>query len=70
VVLNETGFERRAGLAWAQIMKYRVLARQGDVRDMWDLGLPDETYIAAEVRQSQDACADDFAPVAAWRPDT
>src|ERR1035437_1613256 len=61
VVLNETDYERRAGLAWAQIMRFRVLARAGDVRDIWDTPAQDDEYIAAEVRQTKDATVGDFA---------
>lgn len=60
VVLNETDFERRSGLAWIQMMRYRVLARAGDVRDIWDTSAKDNEYIAAEVRQTQDASVTDF----------
>lgn len=68
VVLNETDYERRAGLAWTQIMRWRVLARAGDVRDTWDVGGPDNVYIAAEVRNTADAHVGDFiAPSLAGR---
>lgn len=60
IVLNESDFERRAGLAWTQIMRWRVLARAGDVRDVWDVNVSDDTYIAAEVRNTQDATVGDF----------
>jgi hypothetical protein len=61
VVLDETQQERGPGLMWVNVMKYRVLARAGDVRDVWDLpGVPDNTYIAAEVRNSQDASRAQF----------
>lgn len=62
VVLNETDYERRAGLAWIQMMRYRVLALAGAVRDIWDVGgAADTDYIAAEVRHTQDATSADFA---------
>lgn len=63
VVLNESGYERRAGLSWMQMMRFRVLARAGDVRDLWDVSGPkitDDTYIAAEVKQTQTATLADF----------
>lgn len=60
VILNESDFERRAGLAWIQMMRYRVLAIAGEVRDIWDTNAPDDAYVAAEVRHTQDASAGDF----------
>jgi hypothetical protein len=60
VILNETDYERRAGLAWVQMMRYRVLAMAGAVRDIWDTSEPDNAYIAAEVRHTQDATVSDF----------
>jgi hypothetical protein len=61
VVLDETQQERGPGLMWVNVMKYRVLARAGDVRDVWDIpGVPDNTYVAAEVRNTQDATSAQF----------
>lgn len=61
VVLDETQQERGPGLMWVNVMKYRVLARAGDVRDVWALdGIPDNTYVAAEVRNTQDASSAEF----------
>lgn len=60
VILNETDYERRAGLAWVQMMRYRVLAMAGAVRDIWDTSHKDDAYIAAEVRHTQDATVSDF----------
>lgn len=60
VILNESDFERRSGLAWIQMMRYRVLAMAGEVRDIWDTNAPDDAYIACEVRHTQDATSGDF----------
>lgn len=61
VVLNETTFERRSGLAWIQMMRYRVLAMAGDVRDAWPgIMAADNQYVAAEVRHTQEVAEQDF----------
>ncbi len=61
VVLNETEFERRSGLAWVQMMRYRVLAIAGGVRDAWpEIDAGDADYVAAEVRHTQEVTAGDF----------
>lgn len=61
VVLDETGMERTAGIAWQNVMKYRVLAVGEDVQDIWN-GIA-SGYQAAEVKNSQDASrAEFFAP--------
>lgn len=50
VTLNESGQERLPGsVQWQQKTRYRILARAGDVRDMFpDLGFTDDTYVAAD----------------------
>jgi hypothetical protein len=64
VVLNETDFERTAGLAWRQMMRYRVLAMAGDVRVSWpDIKAGDNEYVVGDVRHSQDIHGGDF-----WAP--
>jgi hypothetical protein len=61
VVLNETDFERRSGLSWIQMMRYRVLALAGSVRDAWpDIAAADGDYVAAEVRHTQDVSSNEF----------
>lgn len=61
VVLNETNFERRSGLAWIQMMRYRVLALAGAVRDAWpDINAADNEYVAAEVRHTQQVPSSEF----------
>lgn len=69
VVLNESTFERRAGLAWVQMMRYRVLAIAGAVRDAWpDINAADDKYVAAEVRHTQQLPGSEFsAPSLAGR---
>lgn len=64
VVLNETDYERRAGLAWIQMMRFRVLAMAGDVTDAWPgINAGPNEYVAGEVRHTQEIGSDDFTPI-------
>lgn len=61
VVLNESEFERRNGLSWVQMMRYRVLGISSMIADAWpNIVAPPSTYVAAEVRHSQDVASTQF----------
>jgi hypothetical protein len=62
VVLNESAFERQpGGLMWQQVERYRVLARAGNVRDIWpDIQAEDDEYVACEVVKRASADGEEF----------
>lgn len=69
VVLNESEFERKSGLAWVQMMRYRVLAMVNGVSDSWpEIPAAQNEYVAGSVRHTQDITSGDFvAPSIAGR---
>lgn len=70
VVLNESGQERSSGsMLWRPRDRYRVLARAGDVKDIWpDLNFPDDTYVVAEAVDKRSVTDSEFkAPSLAGR---
>lgn len=58
VVLDETGMERTNGFSWQTVMKYRVLCKGDEMQDVFPGIAPG--YVAAEVRNSQDAAGAQF----------
>jgi len=60
VVLNESDFQRRAGLTWTQVLRYRVLGKADEIRDVWGDLPPGNNYVAAEVQASSTVSSDVF----------
>lgn len=49
IVLNESGYERRTGLSWSQVNRFRVLAMGEIANEVWDTNFDSKTYVAAGV---------------------
>lgn len=60
IVLNESGFERKAGLSWSQVMRYRVLALGDVANEIWDTSFKSNEYVAAECMGTQQVPEDGF----------